>query len=255
MFMMNIPFILKAVWGLVKRILDPQTQRKIQMVDPGSKELFACINKSQVEQKFGGTAPNVTDYYFPHTVPSEEYFVQGDDEKKLQLDEEEYRIKVESDERIVKSPYYVPTPAAQLIFENVQQKEEIKSDSNVEERVARRNFSVTSNDVGRNLFTELDDKENEICQPIESEYSIEANDKNHIFFGLKTSFVKPKVSFNVPKSAYTGLLLNTHSNCSPTNSTKAANEKNGKENKRIISAFPKNTKLPFGINMKIKAEV
>jgi len=153
----------------------------------------------------------------------------------------------------VRSPYYVPTPAAQLIFENVQQKEETKS-LNLVERSPRRNYSVASNVLRPTLLAELDDKEIEICQPIESEYSIEANDKNQNFFSLKKSFVRPQISLNVPKNTYSDLLETHSNNYSPTNSTKASKNKMVYDNNRIHT-FQKSKKLPFGVNMKIKAEM
>jgi len=132
LFIMNIPFILRAIWLLVKNVLDPVVQRKIKMVEPGSRELFEFINKSQIEKKFGGTAENMEEYYFPHTVPSDEYFVDGDDPKDLLINEEEYLLKISRGEEIDLSPYSKPISEPNIIFESnliegSDEKEEAKS--------------------------------------------------------------------------------------------------------------------------------
>jgi len=237
MYMMNIPFILRAIWVLVKNILDPSTQRKIQMVKPGSKELFACINKSQIEQKYGGTAPNVTDNFFPHNTPSNDYFVEEDKPEELLLSDEEYKIKVEADDRIVKSPYYVPTPAA--IFEAELEKEEIKTCSNIEEKVTR-NLSVTS-DLKNCVYTELEEKELDLYLPIENEFFNDVNDvndKNQNVLSLKTFFVRPKLSFNVPRDAYKNIM----SSPTPSTRTSSLHMHKDKDNKRIRSPGVKSKK-------------
>ena len=118
LFIMNIPFILRAIWILVRNVLDPVVQRKIKMVEPGSKELFKFINKSQIEKRFGGTAENMNDYYFPHVVPSEDYYVEGDDPSELLINEEEYLMKVSRGEDLDKSPYSKPIPEASIIYES-----------------------------------------------------------------------------------------------------------------------------------------
>jgi hypothetical protein len=126
MYIMNIPFILRAIWILVKGVLDQTVQKKIQMVEPGSKELFATINKSQIEKRFGGTAPNMNSYYFPHTTPSNDYFVATDKQEDLLITDEEYRHKAESGAKLDISPYYVPIPAAKFIIEEENQSVNIK---------------------------------------------------------------------------------------------------------------------------------
>jgi hypothetical protein len=132
LFIMNIPFILRAIWLLVKNVLDPVVQRKIRMVEPGSKELFEFINKTQIEKKFGGTAENMDNYFFPHTVPSDEYFVEGDDPKDLLINDEEYLLKISRGQEIDVSPYYKHITEPNIIFESNltddnDEKEEAKS--------------------------------------------------------------------------------------------------------------------------------
>lgn len=107
MYILNLSFILKGIWLIIKNVLDPITQKKIVLTESGSPELFEVIHRSQLEIKFGGTAQNVTDHFFPHIQPSEEFFKEGDNENELLISEEEYMKLVLSDKRFQRSPFYV----------------------------------------------------------------------------------------------------------------------------------------------------
>jgi len=199
MFMLNISFIYRAIWALVKGILDPVTQRKIQIVEKGSKELFAFINPSQIEAKYGGTARDVTSNYFPHIIPSNDYFVSGEDHKSLLISEDQYREKVESDERIEKSPYYVPTPPVQFIIEN-----EVKSED-LAEKVTK--FTMSSNETRGRVFSDLTEEANSFL-PIKNEFCNDLSEKNQRFNSLK-QFFKP-ICLNVPKENHQDLFCKTN---------------------------------------------
>ena len=187
LYIMSIPFILKAIWVLVKQVLDSVVQKKIQMVDPGSKELFAIINRSQVEKRFGGLAENLTNHYFPHTVPSNEYFLSGDDPKELLITEEQYRTKVENDEKIQVSPYFIPTPAANFIYENDLKDKANQSDmtedsktsifiitlGEIKDKMSRFNCSET-----KYMFADIDETETEFDSKIENEFDNDVSDRN-----------------------------------------------------------------------------
>jgi hypothetical protein len=51
-------------WRMIKGLLEENTVNKVKILKtPIAQELFNHTNPEQVEQKFGGTAPNVTAYW------------------------------------------------------------------------------------------------------------------------------------------------------------------------------------------------
>ncbi len=107
MYVLNLSFFLMAIWQIIKNVLDPITQRKIILTESGSEDLFQRMNRSQLEAKFGGTANNVTEYYFPHIQPSEDFLKEGENQNDILVSEEDYMKLVLEDSRFQRSPYYV----------------------------------------------------------------------------------------------------------------------------------------------------
>ena len=107
MYILNLSIFFRAIWLLIRNVLDPQVQKKIQIIPPNSNDLFVRINRSQTEEKYGGTSKTITDYYFPHIQPSENFFVEGDDENEIFMSENDYLDLVKRDDKIQKSPYYL----------------------------------------------------------------------------------------------------------------------------------------------------
>ncbi|ORM40628.1 CRAL-TRIO domain-containing protein C3H8.02 [Babesia sp. Xinjiang] len=66
MFLINAPYIISGLWGLVKNVLPEVTQEKIQISSgKNTKKLLENMDASQLEKKFGGTAANVSVYDIP----------------------------------------------------------------------------------------------------------------------------------------------------------------------------------------------
>ena len=64
-YMINCSGTIKFAWGTVKGFMDEETSKKISLYGDGVPTLlFQHANKSQVEQKFGGSIPNITDYWY-----------------------------------------------------------------------------------------------------------------------------------------------------------------------------------------------
>lgn len=80
-------------WSGIKGFLEEQTVKKIQMFDNNvPKPLFVHAHPAQVEQKYGGTKPNMTSFW-PMTLPpgpyeygnTRNYMVTKQQYKKMQL--------------------------------------------------------------------------------------------------------------------------------------------------------------------------
>jgi len=83
MYLVNASPGVYVPWQLVKKFLDGDTVEKVQFYKSQKpKNLFTHANRDQVEQQFGGTAPNLTQYWPPKIVSSN-YFVSEEDKKSL----------------------------------------------------------------------------------------------------------------------------------------------------------------------------
>lgn len=89
MYILNVTPILYGPWQMMKPFLDEVTVEKIKLCK-GSipNDLLAFTNAEQVEEKYGGSAKNATQYW-PPIIPSNNYFVSPKDSEAL-ISEEEY---------------------------------------------------------------------------------------------------------------------------------------------------------------------
>nr|BAN65638.1 conserved hypothetical protein [Babesia bovis] len=66
MFLINAPYIISGIWGIVKNVLPEATQEKIQISSGrNTKKLLENMDPSQLEKRFGGKAADVTVYDIP----------------------------------------------------------------------------------------------------------------------------------------------------------------------------------------------
>mmetsp|Transcript_8420 Transcript_8420/g.8334 ORF Transcript_8420/g.8334 Transcript_8420/m.8334 type:complete len:392 (+) Transcript_8420:226-1401(+) len=69
-YVINVPSGIYFLWKCIKPFMDKVTVKKIKLTnDSAPKELFNHCNRNQVEQKYGGTAPNLTNYWPPVVPP------------------------------------------------------------------------------------------------------------------------------------------------------------------------------------------
>eukprot|EP00357_Protocruzia_adherens_P002175 CAMPEP_0114984454 /NCGR_PEP_ID=MMETSP0216-20121206/7285_1 /TAXON_ID=223996 /ORGANISM="Protocruzia adherens, Strain Boccale" /LENGTH=561 /DNA_ID=CAMNT_0002346591 /DNA_START=167 /DNA_END=1852 /DNA_ORIENTATION=+ len=74
----NVPSFVHKLWSLAKLFLDELTIMKVKMFKGGcEEELFKHCNREQVEEKFGGSAPNVSQFW-PLAETSSNYFADGE---------------------------------------------------------------------------------------------------------------------------------------------------------------------------------
>ena len=194
MYILNLSFFLRTIWGVVRLMIDPITQKKIQIVQPGAKEMFQFIHPSQIEQRFGGKAKNMESYYFPHHAPSEQYLIEGDNKKEIFLSEENYKNKVEKDEKIVKSPFVDFSPEAEFEITQVAIPEK------------KMNFPVINDNI---IINSRQDKGfNVDCINIENELdNTNLIQKNNNLKTIKKCLKKPKIEImNIPSDIYQDFL-------------------------------------------------
>ena len=86
LYLLNMNFVFNIVWNIVKMIMGPTLEAKacnVNSNDGSYDSLFQCINRSQVEEKYGGTAENLNPgEYYPFKFASDNYFCDNDIEKK-----------------------------------------------------------------------------------------------------------------------------------------------------------------------------
>jgi len=91
MYIMNSPTTIYFTWKAVKPLLEETTTNKINFSKTSENEdMWRHTNKSQVEERFGGTATNIEKDYWPPKNPSQDYFISGENSNELLITKEEY---------------------------------------------------------------------------------------------------------------------------------------------------------------------
>lgn len=89
LYFLNVAASMYVPWQIIKKFLDDVTVQKIQFYKTQvPTTLFDSVNKEQVEEKYGGTAPNATQFW-PPVIPSNNYFVSPKNSQAL-ISQEEY---------------------------------------------------------------------------------------------------------------------------------------------------------------------
>lgn len=120
MFIVNIGGFVSFAWGLIKKFMDPSTQRKIRLLKGDAlKDLFQFINRKQIEKKFGGLAEDVKEFFFPPIFPSNEYLMENESKEKILVNEEEYKKIIDEKREIVPSPFLQNSDNKGIIEEEI----------------------------------------------------------------------------------------------------------------------------------------
>jgi len=69
-FVLNTPFIVKGIWAIAKGFLEEFTVAKFHILGGDFTELYAQVDKSQLEKKLGGECEDIEDDFFPPQSPS-----------------------------------------------------------------------------------------------------------------------------------------------------------------------------------------
>ena len=70
-YVVNAPRSLKFMWTVIKGFIEPHTVNKIRILREGQpKEMKQHFALTQIEKKYGGTAEDLIDNFWPPTLPS-----------------------------------------------------------------------------------------------------------------------------------------------------------------------------------------
>jgi hypothetical protein len=87
-FIMNASSLFMFIWSTIKGFLEEHTKKKIILTKQSTcDELKELMAPHQLEQKYGGTAPNIEEPFWPPRMPS---FDVGCNPDKLTKDDAEY---------------------------------------------------------------------------------------------------------------------------------------------------------------------
>ena len=105
-FIVNVGSFFNMMWGVIKKIIDKNTEKKIKILKAGNiLEIFEIINRSQIERKYCGEAENVKKYFFPPIFPSEVYLTEFENDEGFFVGEEEYKKILKENNKLVASPF------------------------------------------------------------------------------------------------------------------------------------------------------
>lgn len=105
MYLLNLSSYLSMIWKAIRTMLNPITEKKIKLLQgEDCEELFKCINRSQIEKKFGGSVDNIESHFFPPIFPSKEYFTSNDNTNDILINEEKNLNLININSNIKQSP-------------------------------------------------------------------------------------------------------------------------------------------------------
>lgn len=99
---------LLVIWNMIKAFLDEIQIKKLRFLKNGDlSDILTYINPEQVEERFGGSAKNVRENYFPPIMPSDKYLKPTDKKEKHFVTEEKYRELYINGKINKPSPYFL----------------------------------------------------------------------------------------------------------------------------------------------------
>lgn len=100
MFILNTTYGLKLAWSVIQTFMKTHTKKKISLTsDNTDKELFEFAHPDQVEQKYGGNAPDA-EVFWPPVMPSSNF----DHDESLLVSENEYLDILKSNNELKPRP-------------------------------------------------------------------------------------------------------------------------------------------------------
>lgn len=133
-YLIGLNFISRIIYKITCAFLDDVTVQKINVVDgKNDPKLFECIRRDNIEEQFGGTAPNLPvdaeNGFFPPRMPTDKFIKDEENPRDVLITEDEYINKYKNGEipEECVSPY---------IYETLKKEEEkkITQIENVEEK-------------------------------------------------------------------------------------------------------------------------
>ena len=187
-YIIGMTFILRMLYKVVCTFLHESTIKKIRILGgKKDKSLFEEIRKDNIEEYFGGTAPDVKigeeNALFPPRMPSDKFLLENENPQNILISEEEYITKYKNGEIIddCASPYILEKLNLNKNNENtVVEKQEIIEEIKTQ-TIPKSN--TTTNTTSKNLINHnkiFSMKVNNYKNPkrIERPNSINLKDKN-----------------------------------------------------------------------------
>ena len=103
-YLFGMSFVINILYKFICNFLEEVTIQKITVLEKkNTLKLFEAIRMDNIEQKFGGTAPDIKggipNSLFPPRMPSSFFLKEDEDPHKILINEEEY-IKLVEDKKI-----------------------------------------------------------------------------------------------------------------------------------------------------------
>ncbi len=107
-FIIGMSMILRGLWGIIKYMLDPETNKKIKILgDKGFDDIWDMINKDQVEARFEGSCPDLTKDFFPPSIPkdSKGNILNPVGKNTILYSKDEYKQRIKENKVFFPSPF------------------------------------------------------------------------------------------------------------------------------------------------------
>ena len=146
-YLIGLNFITRILYKIAVNFIDKVTASKITVLDnKKDPKLFKEIRRDNIEEQFGGTAPNmpidIENGYFPPRMPSQHFIKDEENINDILISEEEYINKYkrgEISERCI-SPF---------IYDKLKEKE--KENKEEEKKISEENKSKKSEVINKKL--------------------------------------------------------------------------------------------------------
>ena len=150
-YIVGLSFITRILYRFVVNFIDPITASKIVVInsrkDPA---LYQNIRKDNIEEQFGGTAPNLPidneNGYFPPRMPSNFFIKDEENKNDILISEENYIKKYKNGEipNEVVSPY---------VYQEIKEKEKEEIEKNkIKEQEMKKKINSNSDEIKKNLI-------------------------------------------------------------------------------------------------------
>ena len=133
-YIYGMSFLINLLFKIICNFLEEVTVQKITILDKkNTNNLFENIRRDNVEEKFGGTAPNIqggienlNSPLFPPRMPSSNFILEKNNKEDILITKEEYLKLIE--EKKIKEEYI--SPYLKEDIEKIKQKKQMESINN-----------------------------------------------------------------------------------------------------------------------------
>ena len=203
-FIIGLNFITRILYKIAVNFIDPITASKnIVLEGKGDPKLFKFIRPDNIEEQFGGTAPNMPvdkeNGYFPPRMPSQHFIKDEENKDNILITEEEY-IKRYKDGKIpieTVSPYIYHELKQKEELEKIKaqeveikkKEEEIKSIKNIEkekDEILQKNIIINKiNFEKQKILIEKEEKKEKVKKFVNYNWKIEEESIQKMNYGSK----------------------------------------------------------------------